>query len=188
MDTDKEFLELLKSGNEAAYYVLVDQYSERVYNLCLKLLPSKQDAEDITQEVFTTLFLSISTFRNQSALSTWIHRITVNKCHEFNRKKHRKKRSGQLISIDSLSITNLLSQGSNPSSILENKEFNLLIDAIVLSLPENQRTAFILSKLKGVKNEEISTIMNVTISAVESLLFRAKRTVIQKIEDHLQNE
>jgi RNA polymerase sigma-70 factor (ECF subfamily) len=188
MGTEEDFLELLKSGNETAYYLLVNRYSSRVYNLCLRLLPSNQDAEDITQEVFTTLFLSISTFRNESALSTWIHRITVNKCHEFNRKKQRKKRAGKLISLDTLSVAKDMSQHSNPSSLLEQKEFNLMIDAIILSLPENQRTAFTLSKLEGMKNEEISTIMNVSISAVESLVFRAKRTVIQKLLEHTSIE
>ena len=188
MWTEEEFLNLLQSGNESAYHVLVDRYSTRIYNICLRLLPGKQDAEDITQEVFTSLFLSISTFRNESALSTWIHRIALNKCHEFNRKKQRKKRSGQLIPIDLLGVEKNLAVSMNPSSVMEQKELTSYLESIIQSLPENQRIAYLLSKFEGNKNEQIAKFMDLSVSAVESLIFRAKKTVVRELSSFLNEE
>lgn len=188
MQTDDELLKLLQSGHERAYNELVVKYSSRVYNLCLRLLPSKQDAEDLTQEVFTTLFLSLPTFRNDSALYTWIHRITLNKCHEFNRKKQRKKRSAVVIHLDELNSDKKLGISLTPDAILEEKELSMFLENIIHSLPENQRNAYILSKFEGNKNEHIAAIMNLSISAVESLLFRAKKTVIRELFTFLNRE
>lgn len=175
MWSEEDFVKLLQSGNENAFHVLVDRYSIRVYNLSLRLLNKKQDAEDITQEVFTTLFLSISTFRNESSISTWIHRITINKCHEFNRKQQRKKRSGHMIELEQLPQQKQLSVLIDPSTVLEQKELNTFIETTIQTLPENQRIAYLLSKFEGNKNDRIAEIMKLSISAVESLIFRAKK-------------
>lgn len=188
MWSEEDFVKLLQSGNENAFHVLVDRYSLRVYNISLRLLNKKQDAEDITQEVFTTLFLSISTFRNESSLSTWIHRITINKCHEFNRKQQRKKRAGQMVELDQLPQQKQLSIHNDPSTVLEQKELYRFIETTIQSLPENQRIAYLLSKFEGNKNDQIAEIMELSISAVESLIFRAKKTLVGELNTFLDDK
>lgn len=80
-------IEALKNGSQSAFSSLLSLFSQKVYNLCLRILQNEQDAEDVTQEVFTTVYLSIHQFKGDSKLSTWIYRISVNKFQEFIRKK-----------------------------------------------------------------------------------------------------
>lgn len=182
---EEAFINDLKSGNDKAYHTLITVYSKRVYNLCLQFVSSPQDAEDTTQEVFTTIYLSMVSFRKESSLSTWIYRITVNKCRELNRKKSRKKRFGIMRSWDETPENYLESSNQNPEKTLLNSELAETIQNAIEGLPENQRIAYTLSKLEGIKNEEISQIMDLSLSAVESLLFRAKKSVTEQLNNYL---
>jgi RNA polymerase sigma-70 factor (ECF subfamily) len=83
----QEEINALKEGCQLAFNQLIDTFSSNVYNLSFNLLQNQEDAEDVTQEVFTTVFTSIQQFKGDSKLSTWIYRITVNKCKEHFRKK-----------------------------------------------------------------------------------------------------
>ena len=80
---DFEEIEALKKGDERAFHLLLKTFSEKIYNLSFSILQNQEDAEDITQEIFVTVYLSISQFKGDSKLSTWIYRITVNKCQEL---------------------------------------------------------------------------------------------------------
>ncbi len=182
---EEAFINDLKSGNEKAYHTLITVYSKRVYNLCLQFVSSPQDAEDTTQEVFTTIYLSMVSFRKESSLSTWIYRITVNKCRELNRKKSRKKRFGIMRSWDETPENYLESSNQNPEKTLLNSELAETIQNAIEGLPENQRIAYTLSKLEGIKNDAIAEIMELSVSAVESLLFRAKKSVTEQLNNYL---
>lgn len=182
---EEAFINDLKSGNDKAYHTLITVYSKRVYNLCLQFVSSPQDAEDTTQEVFTTIYLSMVSFRMESSLSTWIYRITVNKCRELNRKKSRKKRFGIMRSWDETPENYLESSNQNPEKTLLNSELAETIQNAIEGLPENQRIAYTLSKLEGIKNDAIAEIMELSVSAVESLLFRAKKSVTEQLNNYL---
>jgi RNA polymerase sigma factor (sigma-70 family) len=182
---EEAFINDLKSGNEKAYHTLITVYSKRVYNLCLQFVSSPQDAEDTTQEVFTTIYLSMISFRKESSLSTWIYRITVNKCRELNRKKSRKKRFGIMRSWDETPENYLESSNQDPEKTLLNSELAETIQKAIEGLPENQRIAYTLSKLEGIKNDAIADIMELSVSAVESLLFRAKKSVTEQLNNYL---
>lgn len=182
---EEAFINDLKSGKEKAYHSLIAVYSKRVYNLCLQFVSSPQDAEDTTQEVFTTIYLSMMSFRKESSLSTWIYRITVNKCRELNRKKSRKKRFGIMRSWDETPENYLESSNQDPEKTLLNSELAETIQKAIEGLPENQRIAYTLSKLEGIKNDAIAEIMELSVSAVESLLFRAKKSVTEQLNNYL---
>ena len=96
---EKELILLLKKNDEKAFQVLVDLFSKKVYNTCIGMLQNREDAEDVTQDIFIAIHLNSKEFKEESSLSTWIYRITVNKCLEFIRKKSRKKRFGIFKSI-----------------------------------------------------------------------------------------
>ena len=91
MLTDFDDIEGLKRGSEQAFNKLLDTFSKKKFNLCLSILQNQEDAEDATQEVFSTVFLSVKDFKGDAKLSTWLYRIAVNKCQEHNRKKNQKK-------------------------------------------------------------------------------------------------
>lgn len=186
---DFEEIGALKKGDQRAFQLLLDTFSEKVYNLSLGILQNQEDAEDITQEIFTTVYLSVTKFKGESKLSTWIYRIAVNKCQEHIRKKARKKRFGFLTTLDKAETNNPISLQANfihPGIELENKERAAALFAAIERLPENQRIAFTMHKVEGISYEEVASIMNVTLSSVESLMFRAKQNLKQTLEKYYQ--
>ena len=181
---EKEIIIRLKQNDEKAFQLLVDLFSKKVYNTCIGMLQNKEDAEDVTQEIFITIHININEFREESSLSTWIYRIALNKCLEFIRKKDRKKRSGIFKSIFSSDGERSIENHSDfmhPGIQLENQERAKVLFKAIELLPEQQKTAYILHKLEQVSYNEIASIMEVSLSSVESLLFRAK----QNLKKHL---
>lgn len=158
------------------------QYSTLVYTVALNYLQNIEDAEEITQDVFVQLHQSLGKFNEKSSLKTWIYRITINKCLDFIKHKNSKKRFfifGKKLKSD-YEILNI-SNFEHPGIALENKEKSEILFAVINELTENQKTAFILSKIDGLSNPEISEIMQLSISSVESLIFRAKTTLKEKL-------
>lgn len=182
---ENEHIAALKNGNRIAFDLLVQRYAEKVLNLANRFLHNETDAEDVTQEVFTTVFLSISGFKGDSLLSTWIYRITIHKCQEHLRKKQRKKRFGFLIPTDQLSEKGieLVSETKNPEEILSQDERVAFIYAQIGRLPENQRIVFTLHKLEGMSYTEITEVTDFSLSSVESLMFRAKKQLKNSLSD-----
>lgn len=181
---EKEFIQQLKKNDEKAFQLLVDLFSKKVYNTCIGMLQNMEDAEDVTQEIFITIHLNIDLFKEESSLSTWIYRISVNKCLEFIRKKQRKKRLGVFKSIFTSDGEKALENHTDfvhPGIQLEQQELAKILFKAIDLLPEQQRTAYVLHKLDQVSYNEIAGIMKVSLSSVESLLFRAK----QNLKKHL---
>ncbi|MCF8320201.1 MAG: sigma-70 family RNA polymerase sigma factor [Flavobacterium sp.] len=161
---------------------LYNQYSVLVYNIALNYLQNIEDAEEITQDVFIQINNSLDKFQKKSSLKTWIYRITINKCLDYIKHKNSQKRFfifGKK-SQNEFEISNA-SNFEHPGILLENKEKAKVLFDIINELGENQKTAFLLSKVDGLSNTEIAEIMNLSISSVESLVFRAKTTLKEKI-------
>ena len=170
------------SINQNDFRKIYDQYKILVYNVALNYLQNIEDAEEITQDVFVQLHYSVSEFKEKSELKTWIYRITINKCLDFIKHKSSKKRHfifGKK-SENQFEIQNI-SNFEHPGILLVNKEKAEILYGVINELSENQKTAFILSKIDGLSNPEISEIMNVGISSVESLIFRAKANLKEKL-------
>jgi RNA polymerase sigma factor (sigma-70 family) len=180
-------IERLKSGDHHEFSLLIDLHAEKVYNMLRGLLRNENEAEDLTQEVFTTVFLTISQFKGDAKLSTWIYRISVNKFKEHVRNRSRKKRFGFLLSLDSVNASeSLISHTPNPEGELENKERSEIVFAAINQLPEKQFLAFTMHKIEGVSQQEIGLILNVSITAVESLIFRARKSLKQKLHRYYE--
>ncbi len=166
---------------------LYNQYSVLVYNLALNYLQNIEDAEEITQDVFIQINKSLDKFQEKSSLKTWIYRITINKCLDYIKHKNSNKRFfifGKK-SQNEFEISNA-SNFEHPGILLENKEKAKVLFEIINQLGENQKTAFLLSKVDGLSNPEIAEIMNLSIPSVESLIFRAKTTLKEKISNKFE--
>ncbi|MEO8148005.1 MAG: RNA polymerase sigma factor [Bacteroidia bacterium] len=186
---EKDFISLLKSGEQSAFKTLVKNFGGKVFNTSIGILQNTEDAEDITQEVFAEVFQSLHQFKGESKLSTWIYRITVSKSLEFLRKKNRKKRFGfmqSLFSNDSAEPIKDISHFHHPGVQLENKERSAILFAAINKLPENQKTAFILHKVEDLSYAEITEVMQVSLSSVESLMFRAKQNLQKLLGDYYE--
>ena len=181
---DKEWIKELKNGNPAAFKKLVGHHRKKVLNTCYRFLNSREDAEEIAQEVFIEVYKSISRFREEAALSTWIYRIAVTKSLDYLRKLKRKKRFdyGKKINGFEKEVEHIPAPpGTNPEVELEEQErFGILREAME-SLAENQRIALTLSKYDGFSHKEIADIMGITVSAIEALIHRAKKNLKKKL-------
>ena len=172
---------------------VVKHYQEKVRNTCFRFVKNAEDADDIAQEVFIQAYESLNHFRNDSELSTWIYRITVNKSLDFLRWQKRNKRFAKVKSIFGF-VENeenseiQISVSGNPGKELEENERKKLLDWAVDQLPENQKSAITLSKFEGFSNKEISEILNISISAVESLIHRAKKNLYNQLFNYYEKQ
>ncbi|MEI6697168.1 MAG: RNA polymerase sigma factor [Bacteroidota bacterium] len=186
--TEIDLLNKIKRGEKDAFNELIELYAHKVINTCYRFLLNKEDAEDISQEVFIEIFQSINSFRAEAKLSTWVYRIAVTKSLDEIKRRNRKKRITSLKKIFHLDeVVNYLAGGAMPDKSLQEKE-NLkeLMQALNI-LPDNQRIAFTLNKMEGYNNSEIAAIMNTTTIAVESLVSRAGKKVKGELEFILKN-
>lgn len=188
---EHQVIQTLQQGSESAYRSLVEDYQERVLNTCLGFVPRRQDAEDLTQEVFLEVFRSIGKFRGEAKLSTWIYQIATRKCLEHIRYNNRQKRWAflkNLVGLDAPEAQAVSSGFDHPGVELENQERSAILFNKMEELPEHQRTAFVLHKVEGLSHAEIAGVMNVSISAVESLIFRARQNLQKKLENYYKKE
>lgn len=185
MDNEKLISEL-KQGSSKALENLYSQFKDKVYNTVISYVQNESDAEELTQDVFIEVYNSINKFKRESNLSTWIYRIAVNKSLDFIRYTKRKKRFSVLTGIfnpDTGELNVDQPDYIHPGVETDMREQSAILFKAIDKLPENQKTAFILSKVEGLSNKEISEIMKSSVSSVESLLFRAKQNLIKSLSD-----
>lgn len=176
LNQPEELIRKLKQGDQLGFVAVMDQYQHMVYNTAVGIVQNEEDADDITQEVFEQVYLSIGSFKGESKLSTWLYRISISKALDHEKKKKRKKRFGIVKSLfgnsDSEKYTPI--EFYHPGVQLEQKERAAELFAALKKLPDNQRVAFTLHKLEGQSHQEIAEIMNKSLYAVEALMGRAK--------------
>ena len=172
---EKEMIKAILEGDQKAFKLLVDTYQLMVVNTCHAFVHDRNEAEDIAQDVFIQVFESLGKFRFESKLSTWLDRIAVNR--SIN---HCKSPRGRAIKVDieSWKQQEVAQSVEMPQQqILEEQEQIELLHKAIDKLPENQRTALILNKYEELSYKEIADVMGVSLSSVESLIFRAKNNL-----------
>ena len=167
------------AGDEAACAALVAAHQRMVYGLAFNLLGDRDEARDVSQEIFLRVFRTLSGFRGQSALRTWIYRIVINQVHNRQRWWRRRHRS-DVISLDQhlREFGDLESKRDIlPDRLLASKETASRIWSALGRLPLDQRTALILREVEGLRYEEIAFSLNVAVGTVKSRLTRARQTL-----------
>lgn len=185
-DENRCFQEIAQ-GSEEALEQLYQQYADRVFNTLISYTKNAEDAEELLQDVFVTIFNTASRFEFNSSVSTWVYRIAVNKSLDFLRKKNSQKRFGFFTSLyvkNSAEVKYDAVDFVHPGVKLDNKEDAKLLFQAIDTLPENQKTAFILTQIEGLSQKEASEIMKQSRKAVESLVQRAKSNLRQKLETY----
>jgi len=177
---DNELVRNLQDGDKEAFKRLFDQYQHMVYNVCYRMTGNRQDAEDATQDVFLRIHHSIGQFRSEAKLSSWICRIAVNTC--LNREQRRKLI--RWVSLDFL----VEDEGESPLYLeqapdrqIEKLQTEHIVQEAIRALPPRQKTALILQRYENLSYQEIALVMETSVSAVESLLCRAKENLAQKL-------
>jgi RNA polymerase sigma-70 factor (ECF subfamily) len=190
--SDKELIQKTAAKDHGAFKTLVDRYQALVVNTCYGLLGNREDAEDVTQEVFFQVYKSAGKFRQESKVSTWLYRISVNRSLNFIRDNKRSRWLKSLTSLledDRKQVRDIpTSDSDRPDVALEEKERNWAIQKAIDSLPAKQKAAFVLHKYEGLSYQEIAEIMHRSLSSVESLIHRAKSNLQRELFHHLKGE
>lgn len=187
---DQLLIEKLKQGDQGAFSEIVETRKGMVYNTVLGLLQNPEDAEDVTQEVFIKVFESVRQFKGESAFSTWLYRIAVTTALEFLRKKKRKKRFAFITSLFGEGDTPVTDPPDfvHPGVLLDRRENARVLFKAIQKLPENQKIAFSLHKVEGLSYQEVADVMETTVSAVESLIHRARQNLRKSLENFYNGE
>lgn len=187
---DHELIKKIKAGDCHAFKELFENYKSLVINICYRLVGNKEEAEDLTQDVFFKVYKSAKSFKHHSKLSTWIYRIAVNLSLNHLRKKRQLRWISPEISskqTDGKTLETLPAQSEDqPDVFLEQKEKEIIIWKMINLLPENQQVAFILQRYEGMSCQEIADILECSIGAVQARLHRARENLQEKLFPYLK--
>ena len=187
---EKQFIIDLQKGSQSAFLHLVDSFQSKVFNTVLSIVQNAEEAEDVSQEVFIEIFESVGKFKGDAKLSTWIYRIATNKAIEQYRRKKASKRTAFLTSLfgENNEIVHHPIDFVHPGVVFENKERVKILFKHINQLPDNQKVAFTLCNIEGLSYLEISEVMQLSLSSIESLLFRAKTNLRKTLKEYYVNQ
>ncbi len=181
---DQEIVEEILAGNQAAMRVLINRYQDLVINSCFRVLHNAADAEDIAQEVFIEAYRSISSLQNGEKLSFWLYRMALNKSINFQKKNRLLKKVLFLDHIapgkDCKHMPRILCPEADPHQAMVREERMHIFKDALSGLPARQQKAFILHHFEDLSYKEIADVLKVSLSCVESLIFRAKSNLKKK--------
>ena len=184
LDDEVLWIDQIAEGDENALKKIYDAYASKVFNTVLSYTKNQEDAEEIHQDIFITLYNTASSFRKDSKVSTWIYRITVNKSLDFLRKKKSLKRRGIFTSLykkDSADLAFESTHFVHPGIEMEQAENAEILFQIIDSIPEKQKTAFILTQIEELSHKEVAAVMKTSSKAVESLVGRARNNLKKEL-------
>jgi len=176
----------IAKGDEGAFDILVSRHQTSVLNLIYRFIGDRTQAKDFAQEVFLRVWQAAKSYKPKAKFTTWLYRITANLCFNELKSSRRKKWFSFRQSHDQSgdTIEEALSDGApSAEDLLIEKERSRQISDALRSLPDNQRMALVLKRYDDLSYAEIAQIIGCSVSAVESLLVRAKRTLQEKLKN-----
>jgi RNA polymerase sigma-70 factor (ECF subfamily) len=183
--TDQEIIGQILQGDRNRYKLLVERYQSIVFRTCMGFLHNKEDADDLTQDIFIQTYQTLPAYKGEASFSTWIYRITVNASLNKLRKSSKNpflQRLENVFGSEKGKEYNFpVSDAENPETLIIQAERNEWVEKALNSLPEKQRTAIVLSKYDDLSQREIAVIMETTEGAVEALIQRAKANLREKL-------
>ncbi|MEY4669486.1 MAG: hypothetical protein RL518_2185 [Pseudomonadota bacterium] len=188
--TDVQVVNQFKAGDALAFEEIISRYESKVMSLALRFTRNQEDAEEVMQDVFTTVYRKIDGFRGQSAFSSWLYRIVVNAAFM----KLRKRKQTQTVSIEDISpaikqycIDRETFNGSHSQNIAISHEMQSVIQNAVNRLPDQYRAVFVLRDVDGLSNQETGEILNLSIPAVKSRLHRSRIMLRKKLQRYYED-
>ena len=164
-----------------SFTAVVNSRQRMVYNTALGIVQNAEDAEDVTQEVFIKVYERLEEFRNEADLSTWIYRITITTALDAEKLKNRQKRGGLLKRVFGTTEAEDAPHFDHPGVMLDKKEDAAVLFRAVTKLPSAQRVAFLLHKTEGLTNSEVAAVLQISLTAAESLQARARENLKKQL-------
>jgi RNA polymerase sigma-70 factor (ECF subfamily) len=177
--SDSQLIARAQKGDEEAFAALFEVHKRRVYSLCLRMTGNTAEAEDLAQEAFLQLFRKISTFRGESAFSTWLHRLTVNVVL-----MHLRKKGLQQVSLDEPDTSQdepVKRDYGDDDRRLTGSIDRIGLQNAIADLPPGYRTVFVLHDVEGYEHNEIAEIMNCSVGNSKSQLHKARMKLRERL-------
>jgi RNA polymerase sigma-70 factor (ECF subfamily) len=179
---DEHLIGRARSGDAAAFEELIERYRSRVFRLAVQFMRNQDDAQEVLQEVFFTVYQKLGQFEGKSAFSTWLYRVAVN----TSLMRIRGRDKTELVSISEIADDSLPGDREGavgPDDRIMTEQALARIEQAMIPLPEEYKTILILRDIESFSNEETAEIMNLTVAAVKSRLHRARGFLRGKLED-----
>ena len=186
---DSQWVELAKIGDTAAFNKLVNLYHSRIYTLTYQMTSNREDAEDLTQEIFVKAFEALPRFKGRSSFYTWLYRIGINKTINYRKKRNRNRP----LSLDAMEQEvkqdesyHDLSSKDSPLRNLSLSELQLKLNEAMQRLSEKQRTVVVMHDMQGMPHDEIAKVVGVSVGTIRSRLFYARRQLQADLGEYMR--
>jgi RNA polymerase sigma-70 factor (ECF subfamily) len=180
-------MERIGTGDHGAFRTLVERHQNAVIGTVAKMLGSPNDAEDIAQQVFLRIWRHASKYRPDAKFTTYLFTITRNLVFNETRRRGRKKEVSADEREENSHQTIEASPDRQPDAELLHAELQAAVDAAIAALPESQRMAVVLRRYEQLSYEEIAAVLELSVSAVKSLLFRARSSLKESLAGYLDS-
>jgi len=176
---DFQLIHLFKQDPEGAVRKILEEYQDRIFNLCVYMLGSREDAQDAAQDAFIKLYRSFKNFTPEASIYTWLYRIAVNTCIDYKRRPQR------LLVDNGDPINRIAAPGPSPERIYESKEASRLVQVALEGLSSELNTVIILREIEGFSYEDIAEVLQISMGTVKSRISRARDALRQLLRDKL---
>jgi RNA polymerase sigma-70 factor, ECF subfamily len=185
-ESDEQLIALARNGSESAFGKLVDRHTPALFRMAYVITRSAADAEDVVQETFLRAYKHIDDFSpEKAAFKTWL--FTIGRNQSINLFSSLKRKASRLLNdfdSDNVDQKSLFQPVMSAEDLLINRQDKQLLQNALNKLPERQRTAMVLKVQEDFSYEQIAEIMSVSASSVESLLFRARKKLVEILGDN----
>jgi RNA polymerase sigma-70 factor (ECF subfamily) len=187
-DPDNQLMQKAGSGNRAAFKELVKKHQGTVTGIIYRYTGNHNEVEDLAQDIFLKIYKAANSYVPRAQFKTWLYKVVANHCLNFFRSQ---KRKASITSFDqSLSedynphLQRTDAQKEQPEIILQQQELRIALKRALAELPERQRMAIILHRFEGLSYKEVAATLGSSLSAVESLIFRAMNSLKEKLSPY----
>ncbi|MFZ6748424.1 RNA polymerase sigma factor RpoE [Undibacterium sp. Ren11W] len=183
-EIDQLLVERVQRGDKKAFELLVSKYQRKLMRLVSRLVHDQAEAEDVVQESFIKAYRALANFRGDAAFYTWLYRIGINTAKNYLVSQGRRAPTSTDADIEEAETfvdADGLRDMNTPESLLASKQIAEVVNAAMMSLPEELRNAISLREIEGMSYEEISEVMLCPIGTVRSRIFRARESIAQKL-------
>ena len=182
--TDRELVELTKSGQKKAFETLIMRWQNSIFTLCYRKLSHQEQAEELTQEIFLAAYKHIPSFRNESKFSTWLFQIAINRCKNLHGYRDRRKHGHHEPLEGTHPDQKREFPDHKPSAVqqIHKREQSQILQKALNQLDDKHKEVLVLFDIQGVPQNEIASILNLPVGTIKSRIHRARNELAHALK------
>ncbi len=181
------WIPLAKSGDIGAFQKLYDGYARKILNFIYRMVPSLEEAEDLTQETFATVYQKLKSLKDDSKFEPWLFRIARNYVYQRYRSRPPVALSIDARDEDGRELHVLVDERKDPDEAFQAGELERVVQRVILALPEKYREVLVLSAVQRLSYQEIAEVVGRSLASVKTDIHRARLKVREQVKDYLRD-